>query len=115
MDLWLVQATGAADVEANGFTVSSTVWGAKGVTATRTAEGLIKVTLPRGYPAIGGIAQMDDAATAITLAIISDPTNDDFANGSIGFRTVTRDTTATSTDADNARIWFIIWGKGASS
>lgn len=115
IDLWLVQAVGAADVAASGFVVSSTVWGAKGVVAVRTAEGLIKVTVPRGYPSMGGIAIMDDSTTTVGLAIVTDPTNDSFAAGSIGFKTGTRDVTFTPTDADNGRIWFLLWGKGASS
>ncbi len=40
---------GAADVDASGFTVTTPV-GSPAITAAKTAEGLIDVTLPRQMP-----------------------------------------------------------------
>ena len=98
---------GAADVDASGFTVTTPV-GSPAITAAKTAEGLIDVTLPNGYPLIIAGAIMDNSATGDDLTIKIAPTDDSQSTGVIGFETHILGGTPTATDADGCTInmWF---------
>lgn len=95
-----VRFTGDADVDANGFTVNAASTGTASITAAKTAEGLIDVTLNQGYPTLLCVhATISEGVDDIKVH--SDPGNSSVTTGVIALQTTVG---GVDTDADNCEI-----------
>lgn len=98
---YLARITGAADVAASGYTV---VAGMRGLTATRSAEGILRITLPNTHTRLlyaNAIGNLEALTTTFEA--------EDVASGkTVDFRFAAADTAFAATDPDSSVIFVEI-------